>query len=462
MQTKLSYSKLVRSLPSPKIIKNARRHIQIKNSSEQIKIVVLDDDPTGCQTVHDIKILMNWDRDILKRTLEAANCFYILTNSRAYPLKEAVRLNAEIITNLSQITDFSRVRIISRSDSTLRGHFLAETDILADYLGPFDGLIVVPYFKEGGRLTINDTHYIKQENELIPAHLTEFSQDPVFGFKNAYLPKWIEEKSNNRWHPGDVVSISIADIRAGGEKHIYQKLIAVQGYKPVIVNAITDEDLEIFVLGLNQAEADGKKFLYRTAASFVKIRAGIAEKNLIKPESGGKKGLIIVGSFIQKSTDQLNQLLQEHKVHSIEVRIQDILMDVKKNYLSLIQQNVEDFLKQEEAVVLFTERKYGLFGTDQERLNNGKKISDFLSQVTANLSTKPDFVIAKGGITSHDIAKKGFGIKEATVLGQVLPGVPVWKFAPNSTYPGMFYVVFPGNVGDKNALNEAFNKFYVR
>ena len=38
--------------------------------------------------------------------------------------------------------------------------------------------------------------------------------------------------------------------------------------------------MEVFVRGLLAAEAAGKRFLYRTAASFVQVRAGIEPRSL--------------------------------------------------------------------------------------------------------------------------------------------------------------------------------------
>jgi hypothetical protein len=77
------------------------------------------------------------------------------------------------------------------------------------------------------------------------------------------------------------------------------------------------------------------------------------------------------------------------------------------------------------------------------------------------LTVKPSFLIAKGGITSHDTAQKGLSIATARVLGQVEPGVPVWRAGRESKFPGMNYVVFPGNVGDDDALFRVAVKFGV-
>jgi uncharacterized protein YgbK (DUF1537 family) len=67
-------------------------------------------------------------------------------------------------------------------------------------------------------------------------------------------------------------------------------------------------------------------------------------------------------------------------------------------------------------------------------------------------------MVAKGGITSSDLASKGLMAERATVLGAVIPGVPVWKMDIKSRFPGILYVVFPGNVGNHTALLEVCKK----
>jgi uncharacterized protein YgbK (DUF1537 family) len=74
--------------------------------------------------------------------------------------------------------------------------------------------------------------------------------------------------------------------------------------------------------------------------------------------------------------------------------------------------------------------------------------------IVRQLERRPRYLLAKGGITSSDIATRGLGIRRALVLGQILPGVPVWQSGPESRFPGMPYIVFPGNVGGVEALAE--------
>src|SRR5919201_1517515 len=98
------------------------------------KGVVLDDDPTGTQTVHGIPVLTEWSVEALSAELanDMPACF-LLTNSRSLPLAAAQSLNATIGHNLQEAA--RRVArpfvVVSRSDSTLRGHFPGEVEALA-------------------------------------------------------------------------------------------------------------------------------------------------------------------------------------------------------------------------------------------------------------------------------------------------------------------------------------------
>lgn len=448
----------IAELPLPLTIENARNKIRDFNSSKEQWIIVLDDDPTGCQTVYNVPILTCWDRDTLKRTIANHYFFFILTNTRACSGEEACRTNKEIIERIVTIIPKEALKIISRSDSTLRGHFAGEVGALVKLAGPFDGVIVMPYFKEGLRFTIDDTHYIKEGESLIPVHLTEFALDKTFGYKHSHLPSWIEEQTKGHWKKENVVCISLKEIRIGGVEAVYQKLIAISHSTPVIFNALCDGDVEVAVLAICKAEQGGKRFLYRTAASFVKIRAGIADAPFYQVTSKFKKGLVIVGSHVAKTTEQLKPLLTEPSIQKIEILLQKVFSGQRDGYLQNVLLLIKNALLNNESVLIYTERKYALTN-HTDKLGSGMAISDFLSELVFKLDVAPDFIIVKGGITSHDIAVKGLLIKDALVLGQIAPGVPVWQSSATSKFGSIYYVVFPGNVGDTDTLKNVFLKF---
>jgi hypothetical protein len=139
---------------------------RIRQKISESRLAVLDDDPTGTQTVHGVPVLTTWSIEDLRWALEQpSSTFYVLTNSRSFPEQEAAIMNREISRNLASAatqtgTGFA---VVSRGDSTLRGHYPAETDALEEGLGPdFDGLILCPCYLEAGRLTVDDIHWVRQ------------------------------------------------------------------------------------------------------------------------------------------------------------------------------------------------------------------------------------------------------------------------------------------------------------
>ena len=105
-------------------------------------------------------------------------------------------------------------------------------------------------------------------------------------------------------------------------------------------------------------------------------------------------------------------------------------------------------------VMVHTSRRLVVGDDEVSSLRIGQRVSEALVAIVQGISTQPAWVIAKGGITSSDVATKGLEIKRADVLGQAIPGIPVWRAGGGSRWPGQVYVVFPGNVGGPEALAE--------
>lgn len=440
------------AVPPCRRVPDARRRIREANQRAGTQLVVLDDDPTGCQSVGDVPILTDWSEALLADALADHDLIFVLTNSRAYPAARAAGLTRELAERLTRQVPAHRLRLLSRSDSTLRGHFAAEVGTLLDEAGPFDGVLVVPFFQEGGRYTRHGTHYVVRGDDWTEAHRTEFAQDPVFGYTTSYLPDWLEQKSAGRWRAEAVLDLSVEDIRLSGPARVTERLVQAQGGQPVVVDALEEADLEVVTLGLIEAERRGKRFLYRTAASFVKIRAGQDDRALVVPPGAGGAGLIVVGSHVQQTTEQLRVLLDHAPLHALDVTLSTLFSGERDAYQQRLAAEIDEVLAAGRSVVVYTERAYALTGTAAERLRAGEVITDFLCGLVARLRTRPDFVVAKGGITSLEVARQGLGMRRGTVLGAIEPGVPLWQLGADSRYPGLRYVVFPGNVGAPDSL----------
>lgn len=434
-------------------------------------LIVIDDDPTGTQTVADVELLLTWDEGLLKETLQRERqLFYLLTNSRSMPEREASALNETTARQLKAASERigGEFVLASRSDSTLRGHYPGEIFALERGIGAAcDGHLLVPAFFEGGRYTINDTHYVAtpvaSSETLQPAHETPYAKDSVFGYSTSYLPQWVEEKSRGHWRAEQVVSLDLKLIREGGPEAVAARLRTMTGGVPIVVNAAGYGDLAVVVLGVLQAEAKGKRFIYRTAASFVRLRGGVAPRPLLQsheivgssPATNG--GLVIVGSYVPGSTKQLESLLALPTVRGIELPVQRASEgeDAAHALSRELGQQVEALLQTGVTPVVYTSRVVQS-GTDgAEFLARGRRISQALTGILHVIRTQPRFIVAKGGITSHDVAQRGLGAEHARVLGQLFPGVPVWKLEGGSRFAGIPYIVFPGNVGTPESLKEA-------
>ncbi len=481
------------------------------------KLVVIDDDPTGTQTVHDVELLITWNAHVLAEMLKQdAQRFYVLTNSRSMPESKAVQVNRELAQQLVEASLATEVDVVvaSRSVSTLRGHYPAEIFALASGLTAltgkrFDGHLVVPAFFEGGRYTIGDTHYVAMPTAslhpqdgreshpyhdtsshnripVVPASETPFAQDRVFGYTTAYLPAWIEAKSGGYWKAQQVISIGLERIRQGGPEEVAALLQTVEGGRPVIINAAGYGDLAVVVLGLLRAEAAGKRFLYRTAASFVRLRGAVETRPLLQaPEiihggaeraaSGGRcrqppalvssgGGLVIVGSYVPGSSVQLEHLLRLPNVTGIELPVERVLRSAAESRAvsHAVGQQLEAAIKAGRVGAVYTSRTLVTGENRAENLAIGENVSHALIAALTEVMSRPRFIIVKGGITSHDVAQKGLGAVRALVLGQLFPGVPVWKLETEaqSKFAGVPYVVFPGNVGDPESLAQAVKKLY--
>ena len=429
------------------------------------RIVVLDDDPTGTQTVHGVPVYTRWTPEDLDQALVGQHpVFYLSTNSRALAAQDAAALAREIGLELVRAAERTGVPAhlivpASRSDSTLRGHFPGEVTALFEGLGRTpDGVLIVPAFFEGGRYTVGDTHYVEQNGQAVPAHETEFARDPDFGYGTSNLRDWVEEKTHGAVTAEEVLSIGLETIRSEGPAGVTAVLDAASQGVPVVVNACCYADLETVVAGLHEAERHGRTFAYRCAASFVKVRAGIEDRALLTRaemiEHEGP-GLVVAGSYVEKTTRQLRTLLDGPRIAAVELSANRLLGQEAAAEVRRAVTAVENGFAAGRDVVCYTSRRR-VATSDASSLTGGRRIMEGLCDVIESLGTAPSWIIAKGGITSIEVGRTALGVSRAMVLGQIIGGVPVWRLDEKTRFPGIPYVVFPGNVGDDTSLLGAY------
>ncbi len=445
--------------------------LQKEIESSGIKLLVLDDDPTGVQTVHDISVYTDWSAENIRQGLmEPGRLFYILTNSRGFTEEQTRKVHRTIAENIVKASRELGIRtvIMSRSDSTLRGHYPTEPEVLREVLEEragtkLDGEILCPFFKEGGRFTIDDVHYVREGEWLIPAGETEFAKDRTFGYRSSNLREYVEEKTHGRYRAKDVCSVSLDSLRGMDIDGVTSRLLEVRNFQKVIVNAIDDCDLKVFCIALYRAMKQGKNFMFRTAAGLVKVMGGIADipllerKDMVARETD-MGGIVVVGSHTRKTTEQLQALLTLDCAEGIHFH-SGLVLQGEEAFEAEIRRVVklsEDVIRSGKTAVCYTDRELLSVEkeTKEEALLRSVRISDGVQALVGRLSVTPAFVVAKGGITSSDIGTKALKVKRADVMGQIRPGIPVWRTGEESRFPRTPYVIFPGNVGDVQTLKE--------
>ena len=355
--------------------------------------------------------------------------------------------------------------LVSRGDSTLRGHYPLETETLRQTLEAmlplrYSGEILMPYFQEGGRFTIGDVHYVRTGEQLIPAGMTEFARDSTFPFSSSDLKDWCEERTKGRYPAGEVASISLEELRGLDYGGIVQTLSSLSGFRKLVVNCAHGLDAEVFVTALVQALEEGKEFLIRSAAGLVRALSGVEPRPLLTREElrgadHGTGGLVVVGSHVAKTTGQLERLLREvPHLEPICFQAERVLQpDGGRAEEERVLACAERAIRAGTTTVIYTSRQ--VLVTQQGGAGDlalSTRISRAVSRIVAALSVRPAFLIAKGGITSSDIGVHALGVKRALILGQAAPGVPVWQTGPESKFPGLSYIIFPGNVGEPDTL----------
>ncbi len=435
-------------------------------ASSSRTVIVLDDDPTGTQTVRDVPVLTRWTTEMLRDVLDSMiDVAYILTNSRSMTRAQAGATAHEIglLLRSAMASSTRRWSVISRSDSTLRGHFPHEVDALSIGLGlPDARVLLTPYFGDGGRVTIGGTHYLRRAGELVPVAQTEFASDSVFGYRSSDLREWVAERCGSDTRAVEL--IDLGRIRTHGPDAVRDALQALPPRGVLVADAAEERDIEVVALGAVLAEAAGVPLIARTAASYVRARAG--QPPALPLDSAeidtGRPGLVVVGSHVPMSTAQLASLLSHPPIEitPIELDVARVLRGPsdRADLAAQIARRGDDALADGRTPVIHTSRLLAR-GVDAEGdLGIAGLVSATLVDAVRLITHRPSWVLAKGGITSSDIATRALDVQQAQVIGPLLPGVPTWRCGGGSRWPGLTYVVFPGNVGGPEAVREAVSR----
>ena len=430
------------------------------------RLLILDDDPTGSQCVAGIDAAFDTDPALLAETLAApGSAAFVLTNTRALDEAEAVALNRRILAGVLEAgIPAQGLHVVSRSDSTLRGHVIAEPTAIADELAAHgievDAFVLCPAMLEAGRFTTGDVHYARVDGQAVEVAETDFARDATFGFTSSNLREFLAERSNGAIAAADVLSLSLEDIRTGGPARVREILGGARDRRWVVVNATEYADMEVVARVIAELEAEGRTLVTRCAPSFVRPLAGqrgarvLGAADIPVPADRQEHGLVVVGSHVGLTTAQLQVVQERGTLLEVEIDVPSVLDERREEHLAQLAARIREALPRTDCV-LYTSRELVRSEDPAESLAIARRVSDAVVEVVQQVRTaRPAWVVAKGGITSHEVAANGLGIRRARVEGQFWEGqVSLFSAqeAPAEVL-GMPYVVFPGNVGSEQAL----------
>jgi len=449
-----------------------------------MKIIIFDDDPTGSQTVYGCPLLLNWDQYCLEKAFKhPSQLIFILANTRSLSSTLADKKIREICSSLKKFflrKGYSKddYFYISRGDSTLRGHGVLEPATLDEELGPFHATFHIPAFFEGGRTTEYGIHYLNGK----PVHMTDFGRDKIFGFSTSNLAQWIEDKSGGKIQVENILHLEINQLdmaleNQDGFEFLLSFLSELENNVSVVVDAKLPQHLEILARAIKIISKE-KRFLFRTAASFINSLSGLppnpkSTSELVSLKSKNvdfeyKPGLIMVGSHVQLATDQLEILLKENACQGLEISVSKlaeilVLEECQQFILELeciLLSKIETILDNKKVPVLYTTREERQFPSDSERMYFGLALAEFMAILVGKITNKLGYIISKGGITTQLLLKKGLNLNQVTLKGQILPGLSIVQ--SNSDHTQLPVITFPGNLGNDLTLLESFRlmEFY--
>ena len=437
-----------------------------------MKVIVIDDDPTGSQTVNNCLLLLKWDYSTLIKGFQSkSNLFFILANTRSLSENDAKLRLVEICNTLKKVISKESYKeefiFVSRGDSTLRGHNFLEPKIMNDCLGPFDATFHIPAFIEGKRMTIDGDHFV----DNVPVSQTIFAKDKIFGYKTSNVKQLLFQKSKSQLKFNDIQNLKISELKVleSKEKNIvFNKIRNLKENSHVIVDIENYSQLEKFSLSIKKLSKQ-KKFLFRTAASFISSISAVKDNpkepffyNLIRRKNREKKflpGFLVIGSYVELTTMQLKEFLEISDCIPIELDVFEFLRisKLKSNQDQLVffknklLAQIRSILKQENTPVLFTSRKEVSLAKNDEQVNFYNSLAHFISELVSDLKNEIGYLVSKGGITSNVILSNGFKANYVYLQGQIITGVSLvtFKLENDENLP---IVTFPGNIGNQDSL----------
>ncbi len=412
---------------------------------------MLDDDPTGVQTLAGIRVLLAWDAAKVVAALAGRPSVHLITNSRALAPAAAGALVADAARLvLGSVPD---AHLVLRGDSTLRGHLREEYEAVRGAAAPdaWPVLVLVPALPSAGRVTRGGVHLVERDGASIPLDETEYARDGVFSYSTARLLGWAEERSAGLFAAANGREIHLDELRRRGASAVADALreLASDGRPAVLApDAVNADDLALIAEGYATAIRAGVSALVRCAPAFAGVLAGTTAPRLVDPPRSSEGGVLLVcGSYVPATTRQLG---------AIAAARPGTLVEVDADALAGPEAEVEIARAAATATAMLRRERFAAIATPRTRseqtssLAAGQRVAAGLARVAGLVEPRPPVIIAKGGITSAVTLHTGLRVDVADVVGPVLPGVSLWH-AEAGQRP-LDYLVVPGNVGDDDLL----------
>ena len=441
------------------------------------RLVVFDDDPTGSQTVWGCPLLLRWDAESLRQALEHPSpLLFLITNSRALaPAEARARVEAisaalaEVLRERQRQGRPLQVQLISRGDSTLRGHCPLELEVLQQRFGPFDATFVVPAFLPGGRTTEGGVHRLHGQ----PVHETAFARDGLFGYRSSHLPSWLEERSGGRLQAAAVPVLGLELLEAASAEPDGASATTLDawlaGLAPgcvVAVDANRPEQLRAFVAALGRLPE--RRWLFQSAASLIDALArlgpqpltpaGLAALRRWGRDGAALPGLVLVGSHVPLADRQLAHLLEQPSCDAVELPV-DRLEEPADELAAALARSLD----RGRTPVLYTSRGERLAGQGEARRALGRTLAGLMARLAGQLAPRLGYVISKGGITSHTLLAEGLDLAWVELQGQLSAGlslvlVPDDPRSRAAGVAGLPVLTVPGNLGDDGTLTDSWRR----
>tara|TARA_B100000212_G_scaffold112173_1_gene83550 strand:+ start:119 stop:1474 length:1356 start_codon:yes stop_codon:yes gene_type:complete len=439
-----------------------------------MKIIIIDDDPTGSQTVHNCNLILKWDYQTLLKGLKgSSNLLFILANTRSLSEKDVKIRLKEICSSLIAIMNNSlfaeeQFIIISRGDSTLRGHNFLEPFMINEFLGPFDATFYIPAFLEGNRTTLNGNHFV----DNIPIHKTIFAEDNIFGFNTSNVKELIYEQSKRQLNINHIENIFIKDfdeLEVNQSNKFYKYIEKLTNNKKVILDITDYSQLDKFSQ-IIKSLAKKKKFLFRSAASFIsslsnnkynqKDHSYFSQLRRKNDNDQIMKGLIVIGSHVELTTLQLNKILEISLCKPIEINVMKLYKYFKlednfnqiNSLKKLILNSIKINLSQDAIPVVFTSREIVTPEDNNDLIQFQHFLSAFIAEIVSDMKNEIGYLISKGGLTTNTIISEGLKADSVYLEGQILPGISLVTFNLLKQKGKLPIVTFPGNIGNIMSL----------